>query len=83
MTSNLYISARLIGIFIFGGVLFCYPILTMFSINAMLYGIPILYMYIFAAWIGLIFLIYLATRKNKKAKLPKLSDAILPTDSLD
>lgn len=83
MVGNLYKSARLIGIFILGCVLFCYPILTMFNLQSMLFGIPWLYMYIFAAWIGLIFLIYFATRTNKKPKLPKLSDAILPTDSLD
>ncbi len=83
MTGNLYKSPRLIGIFIFSTILFCYPVLTMFSSKAMLYGIPMLYVYIFAAWIGIIFLIYLATRKSRKPRLPKSSDAILPTDSLD
>ncbi len=82
MTSNGYNIGHLIGIFIFGFVLFCYPVLSIFNVKIMLLGIPMLFIYIFAVWLGLIFLIYLASRERAKPKEPKSSDSILPSDSL-
>jgi hypothetical protein len=40
----------LIAVFILGGVLFNYPILSLFNAPAILFGIPVLYVYIFLAW---------------------------------
>jgi NhaP-type Na+/H+ and K+/H+ antiporter len=48
---------RLVAIFILGGVLFNYPILSLFNKTASVFGIPLLYVYIFLAWgflIGLV-----------------------------
>jgi len=48
---------RLIAIFILGGVLFNYPILSLFNTQGDLFGIPTLYCYVFLAWafvIGLV-----------------------------
>lgn len=45
---------RLVAIFLMGCVLFNYPILSLFSRPGEVAGIPILYAFVFAAWIGLI-----------------------------
>ena len=45
---------RLIALFLLGCLLFNYPLLFLFSIERHLFGIPLLYVYIFAAWALLI-----------------------------
>ena len=45
---------RLVAIFLMGCVLFNYPILSLFSRPGEVAGIPVLYAYVFATWIGLI-----------------------------
>ena len=45
---------RLVVLFLVGCLLFSYPLLSLFSRNGMLWGIPILYVYIFLAWTALI-----------------------------
>ena len=37
-----------------GLLLFNYPILTLFNVSGTLFGVPVLYAYIFIAWAGLI-----------------------------
>ena len=76
-------SGKSIGIFILGCVLFGYPILSMFNLKVAFYGIPLLYIYIFAVWIGLIFLIYFDTKTLSNSKITKLPDTALTTDPLD
>ena len=41
---------RLIALFIFGCLLFNYPVLSLFNVVAVIFGVPVLYAYIFAAW---------------------------------
>ena len=41
---------RLIALFIFGCLLFNYPVLSLFNVVAAVFGVPVLYAYIFAAW---------------------------------
>ena len=41
---------RLIALFIFGCVLFNYPVLSLFNVAAEVSGVPVLYAYIFLAW---------------------------------
>ncbi len=48
---------RLIALFLFGIVAFGYPLLEMFSARAALFGVPLVYAYLFAAWAGLIALV--------------------------
>ena len=45
---------RLIALFLLGWVLFNFPLLSLFNRPATLFGIPILYIYIFAAWAAVI-----------------------------
>ena len=43
-------GARLVGLFMLGCLLFNYPLLALFNVQATLLGVPILYAYIFFAW---------------------------------
>jgi len=52
-------SQRLVALFLLGTLAFNYPFLALFNIGATLFGIPLLYAYIFAGWAGLIALIAL------------------------
>ena len=57
MSSKAVNPSRLIGLFLLGIVLFNYPLLPLWSGSGTLYGIPALYLYVFAAWAALIALI--------------------------
>ena len=45
---------RLIALFALGCVLFNYPVLSLFSKPGVLFGIPLLYFYLFSVWALLI-----------------------------
>lgn len=45
---------RLIAVFIIGALLFSYPILSLFNRAYLLFGAPILYVYLFVTWVTLI-----------------------------
>ena len=45
---------RLIAVFLLGCLLFNYPLLYLFNSDYRLFGIPLLYVYMFAAWALLI-----------------------------
>ncbi len=45
---------RLVATFLCGCVLLNYPLLALFDRSAALFGIPLIYVYVFAAWGGLI-----------------------------
>ena len=44
---------RLIGLLIAGAVLLNFPFLSVFSVDKLVFGIPVLYLYLFSVW-GLI-----------------------------
>jgi hypothetical protein len=56
---------RLIALFIFGCVLFNYPVLSLFNVGAEAFGVPVLYAYIFAAWALLVALMALAVESRR------------------
>lgn len=41
---------RLVALFLFGVLLFNYPLLALWSRHELVFGIPVLYVYIFGAW---------------------------------
>ena len=55
-------TKRLIGLFLLGYLLFCPPIISLFNLPRMVLGIPLLYGYIFSAWVLLIVLVALIVR---------------------
>jgi hypothetical protein len=54
MIYSLIRGQRLIAIFLLGCLLFNYPLLYLFNSKSQIFGIPLLYAYIFAAWALLI-----------------------------
>ena len=55
---------RLVAVFLFGCLLFNYPLLFLFNGAQRIFGVPLLYVYIFAAWALLIVLIALVIARS-------------------
>jgi uncharacterized membrane protein len=58
-------AQRLVALCMLGWVLFNYPVLAVFNVSGSIFGIPILYAYIFLAWALLILLMALAVERGK------------------
>ena len=54
---------RLAALCLFGLLLFSYPVLAVFNVQATVAGIPVLYAYFFVAWGALIGLMALAVER--------------------
>ena len=57
-------SERLAALAVLGFLLFQYPLLSLFSTEATVLGVPILYAYLFTSWAVLIALIALVLRRS-------------------
>ncbi|MCB0087698.1 MAG: hypothetical protein KDE54_07285 [Caldilineaceae bacterium] len=57
---------RLAALFLIGCLLFNYPILSLFSRDARLWGVPALYVYIFISWAALIGLMAMVIELRRK-----------------
>ena len=57
-------AARLAFLFILGVLLFNYPLLALFNVQGSVFGIPVLYAYIFLAWGTLIALVALVMERG-------------------
>ena len=55
---------RLVALFLLGSLLFNYPLLALFAGHGEILGIPLLYVYLFAAWALLIGLVVLVIEKR-------------------
>ncbi|MND03568.1 hypothetical protein D3C83_234540 [compost metagenome] len=55
---------RLVALFILGCLLFNYPVLSLFNVAAVAFGVPVLYAYIFVAWALLVALMALVVEKR-------------------
>jgi hypothetical protein len=62
-------TSRFIGLFLLGNFLFCYPVLTLFDLPVMISGIPIFFLFIFSAWLGLICLILICAETSPKIQM--------------
>jgi hypothetical protein len=58
------LAGRLIGIFLLGLALFNPPLLEAFNVPILVLGIPLLYLYLFAAWLGLIAILALSVERR-------------------
>jgi hypothetical protein len=47
-------AQRFVALCILGMVLFNFPVLALFNVGGTLFGVPLLYAYLFAAWAALI-----------------------------
>lgn len=59
MNRHTLTGQRLLALFFIGCLLLNFPILSLFSIEGMVWGIPLLYVYLFLAWALLIALMAL------------------------
>ena len=59
------IAQRLVAVFVLGCLLLSYPLLSLFNTGGTLWGIPLLYVYLFGAWAGLIALMVLIIEKSR------------------
>ena len=59
---------RLLVLFILGLLALNYPLITLFSKTTFLFGIPLLYLYLFTFWIFFIAAIALVVERKKMAK---------------
>jgi hypothetical protein len=50
-------AQRLIGLFLLGCLLFNFPLLSLFNVRSTVFGVPLLYAYLFAAWLLVIVLV--------------------------
>lgn len=58
-------AQRLVALFMLGCLLFSYPLLSLFNVSGTVAGIPVLYAYLFGAWIVLIALMILVVERSK------------------
>jgi len=56
---------RFVAVFLFGCVAFNFPLLYLFNTRGTLFGIPVLYAYIFIAWAMLIVLLMLVAERSR------------------
>lgn len=56
-------SGRLIALALLGLLVFDYPLLSLFSTDGTVLGVPILYAYLFTSWAALILLMALTVRR--------------------
>jgi len=58
---------RIVALFLLGALLFNAPVLLLFDVESMVFGIPVLYVYLFTAWA---ILIALMARSARHAEPP-------------
>ncbi|MCR5883238.1 hypothetical protein LRS03_10380 [Rhizobacter sp. J219] len=64
MTHRALHAQRLIALFVLGCLLFSFPLLSLFNTGGTVWGIPVLYAYLFGVWIGLIALMALVVERS-------------------
>ena len=69
MTPKARKNKRLVGLFLLGCVFFNYPLLSLFNLKIMIFGVPLLYFYIFTAWTLLILLAAIVTKRRARTAL--------------
>ena len=57
-------GARLVCVFLLGCLLFSYPLMALFNVPARIFGVPVLFAYLFSAWVLLIALVALLMERR-------------------
>jgi hypothetical protein len=65
MNNPRLVAQRLVALFLLGGLLFNFPILALFNRASEVFGIPLLYAYIFGVWLALIVFMALAAERYR------------------
>jgi hypothetical protein len=64
---------RLVALFLLGLVLFAPPLVRIFGIPATIFGIPLLFLYMFLAWAVVVVLIALDVERRGEPKRPMVN----------
>jgi len=64
MTRTEIIGRRMVGLFLLGMSIFNFPVLSLFDRSVLVFGIPVLFLYLFSAWILFIFLMLIISLSN-------------------
>ncbi|MBI5274926.1 MAG: hypothetical protein HY854_00555 [Burkholderiales bacterium] len=64
MAQRVVHAERLVALFVLGWLLFSYPLLSLFDVDATAKGIPVLYAYLFGTWAALIALMAVAVERR-------------------
>lgn len=57
-------GARLVCVFLLGCLLFSYPLMALFNVPSRIFGVPVLFAYLFSAWVLLIALVALLMERR-------------------
>lgn len=57
-------GTQLVCLFLLGCLLFNFPMLALFNVHAMFFGLPVLYAYLFSAWLLLIALVAVVMERD-------------------
>ena len=74
MTPDSKINKRLVALFLLGCVLLNYPILSLVNLEILIFGLPLLYVYIFGIWCLIIGLTALATLYHSRERADDSGD---------
>jgi hypothetical protein len=74
MTRDKFNGRRLAGLFLLGMLLFNFPLISLFNRPVLTLGIPVLYLYLFAAWLLIIFLMLVVSRTKPDTPFPGHSE---------
>lgn len=67
---SLLSGQRLVAVFLVGLVLFNYPMVSLFDRAASLFGLPLLVVYLFSVWLGLILLMAWVIERQSERNVP-------------
>lgn len=70
MTRTELKGRRMVGLFLMGLFLFNFPILSLFNRSTLIYGIPVLVLYLFSVWILFILLILVISLSKPRTPFP-------------
>ena len=74
MTRDSKINKRLVALFLLGCLLLNFPILSLVNLEILIFGLPLLYVYIFSIWCLLISLTALATLFHSRGRADDSGD---------
>jgi hypothetical protein len=57
-------AQRLVALFVLGWLLFSFPLLSLFNTAGTVFGIPVLYAWLFGAWAALIVVMLLVVERS-------------------
>lgn len=76
MTPSNIKNKRLVSLFFLGWMLFNFPLLSLFNKEVLIFGIPLLYVFLFASWSMIIFMMILSIHLRPSDSLPEPPESL-------